>query len=187
MVRKLRLRLRCRPNRRRSFRLEIAGVAATGARPKPHASEGEDAGCCAATTGNGARVTATRFSPSQDPAVVKVGCSALPPLTGLLQAYRRHLGSPGASSAPGYSSISAICRSRCVVVDFVRNCRRPRWNDHRGFGMTFGDSVVDGLPIIRAVRGHRRNLGINLIKQTPAFRRRHRHRPASTPRQRFHA
>src|SRR5277367_158859 len=31
--------------------------------------------------------------------------------------------------------------------------------------MTFGDSVVDGLPIIRAVRGHRCNLSRNLIKQ----------------------
>src|SRR5277367_683483 len=35
--------------------------------------------------------------------------------------------------------------------------------------MTFGDSVVDGLPIIRAVRGHRCNLSKNLIKQRRHF------------------
>src|SRR5277367_3814958 len=35
--------------------------------------------------------------------------------------------------------------------------------------MTFGDSVVDGLPIIRAVRGYRCNISINLIKQRRHF------------------
>ena len=35
--------------------------------------------------------------------------------------------------------------------------------------MTFGDSVVDGLSVIRAVRGHRCNLSINLIKQRRHF------------------
>jgi hypothetical protein len=30
--------------------------------------------------------------------------------------------------------------------------------------MAFGDSIVDGFSIIRAIRGHRCNLSINLIK-----------------------
>jgi hypothetical protein len=31
--------------------------------------------------------------------------------------------------------------------------------------MTFGDSIVDGLAIIRAVRGQRRNFRVDLIEQ----------------------
>jgi hypothetical protein len=35
--------------------------------------------------------------------------------------------------------------------------------------MTFGDSIVDGNGIIRAVRAQRRNFRVDLIKQRPYF------------------
>ena len=54
----------------------------------------------------------------------------------------------------------ALC-CRC----FTCNRRHPRRNDDRGSWMTFGDSVVDGLAIICAVRRHRRDAGIDLIQQ----------------------
>jgi hypothetical protein len=47
---------------------------------------------------------------------------------------------------------------------FTCDGRRPRRNDDRGSRMTYGDSIVDGLAIISAVRRHRCNVGINLIE-----------------------
>ena len=43
----------------------------------------------------------------------------------------------------------APCRHR-----FARNRRSPWWNDDRCFWVTFGDSIVDGVSIIRTDRRH---------------------------------
>jgi hypothetical protein len=59
-----------------------------------------------------------------------------------------------------------IALRRCY---FAWNRRRPRWNDGRSFWMTVGDSIVDGLTIIRTIRGQRRNVSVDLIKQTRYF------------------
>ena len=62
----------------------------------------------------------------------------------------------------------AISREMLVALrrgGFIWNGRYSWRNDNRGFRMTFGDSVVDGLAIIRAICRHRRNVGIDLIKQ----------------------
>ena len=49
--------------------------------------------------------------------------------------------------------------------------RRHSWrNDNRGLRMTFDDGIVHRVAIIRAVRCHRSNIGINLIKQVRYFR-----------------
>jgi hypothetical protein len=42
-------------------------------------------------------------------------------------------------------------------------------NDDRNRKMTFGDGVVDGLAVIRAIGCHRRDVGIGLIKQVRYF------------------
>lgn len=59
-----------------------------------------------------------------------------------------------------------IALRRCC---FARNRRRSRWNDDSGLWMTFGNSIVDGLTIICAVRGQRRNVGVDLVKQIRYF------------------
>ena len=56
-------------------------------------------------------------------------------------------------------SVALRCRG------FTCNGCRPRRCDDRGFWVPFGDSIVDGLAIIRAVRRHRRDVGIDLIEQ----------------------
>src|SRR5690349_86685 len=47
----------------------------------------------------------------------------------------------------------------------ARNGGCPGWDDDGGLRMTFGHSIVDGLAIIRAVGGHRRQVSVNLIEQ----------------------
>ena len=48
---------------------------------------------------------------------------------------------------------------------FTWNGRYPWWNDDRRGRMTLGDSIIDSLTVIRAICRHRRNVGIDLIKQ----------------------
>ena len=49
------------------------------------------------------------------------------------------------------------------------NGRYPWWNDDRRVRMTLGDGIVDSLTVIRAICRHRRNVGIDLIKQVWNF------------------
>jgi hypothetical protein len=61
-----------------------------------------------------------------------------------------------------------LCDRRNVLVALRRGgftCnRRHSWrNDDRGSGMTFSDRIVRCLAIIRAIRWHRSNIGIDLV------------------------
>ena len=56
-------------------------------------------------------------------------------------------------------SVALCCRG------LVRNGRRPRWDNDRSLGMTFGNGIVNGFTIIRAVCRQRRNVSIDLIEQ----------------------
>jgi hypothetical protein len=51
----------------------------------------------------------------------------------------------------------------------ARNCHSPGWNDDNGLRMTLGDSVLNGLTIIRAARRQRRYVSFDLIKQVRYF------------------
>ena len=63
------------------------------------------------------------------------------------------------------------CRKVSVALccDPALNSRRPRWNDDRNLRMTFGQGVVNGRAIIRAVCGQRRQVSIDLIQQLRHF------------------
>jgi hypothetical protein len=59
----------------------------------------------------------------------------------------------------------ALRRRRC----FVRNHCCSWGYDHCRFGVTFCDSIVDSLTIIRAIRCQRGNFRVDLIKQHRYF------------------
>src|ERR1700730_7476051 len=64
------------------------------------------------------------------------------------------------------------CNMKIALYRGGSTCyRRHSWrNDNRRLRITFGDSIVHRLAIIRAIRCHRSNIGIDLIKQVRYFR-----------------
>ena len=65
------------------------------------------------------------------------------------------------------------CRNMCIALrchGFIWNSGPPGRNDNRSFGMAFGQCIINGHAIIRAVCGHRSDRGVDLIEQLRNFR-----------------